>query len=498
MNKSLEFEDLETLRAISGFGAECPTIVHCHGVFDVLHVGHLNYFREAKKHGDVLIVTITSDRYVNKGPGRPHFSENIRAEMLASLEVIDYVAISDFPTAKEAIEKIEPDFYVKGPDYKDHTKDVTGEIKNEIAAVSRQGGQVIYTSGETFSSSQLINKFLANWTDEQQQMISVAKHLGGMETIHKILQDCAKLNITVTGEPIIDIYRFVEPQNISSKSPSISARYLYEETYAGGSLAIANHLADFVNKCNLLVTSAGEDDTSKWKLDPRIYAGRIVVPHGTPKKIRYIAIDKSQRIFEVTECPDNQWENRDPGDFIYALKRSAAESDLLIVADFGHGLFEDKVLWSLKYIKTQIALNVQTNSSNYGFNVFTRHQAYDYLSIDLREARLAWNSRNMTPAELLKVLPEKNKGSSHSLTLGKNGSYFNNEFSPAFADQVIDATGAGDAYFAITSLLVRVNCPKALIPFIGNVYAGLKTKVVGNKSAIPKAQLLKALEGILK
>lgn len=474
-------------------------VVHCHGVFDVLHIGHINYFREAKELGDILIVTITSDRYVNKGPGRPYFSETIRANMLANLEVIDYVAISDFPTAKEAIEKIEPDFYVKGPDYRDHTKDVTGEIKNELAAVEKHGGQIAYTSGEMFSSSNLINRFMNVWTDEQQIMITKAK-MHGIDKIRDIIQGLAKMNITVTGEPIKDVYRFVEPQNISSKSPSISARYLYEETYAGGSLAIANHLADFVNKLTLVTTTDGSFGgwIQSGRLDRRVIVEGTHVPHRTPEKIRYIAIDKSQRIFEVTECPDNQWDNRDPGDFIYSLKKSAEQSDLLIVADFGHGLFEGKALWSLNYIDTQIALNVQTNSSNYGFNVFTKHKSYDYLSIDLREARLAWNNRSMTPDELIKALPDKNKGFCHSLTLGKNGSYFNTEFSPAFADQVIDATGAGDAYFAITALLVKAQCPTELIPFIGNVYAGLKTKVVGNKSAITKAALLKALEGILK
>ena len=496
MQKIIKVSDFDSLRASLCKFEPLPKIVHCHGVFDVLHFGHLNYFKEAKKHGQRLIVTVTSDRYVNKGPGRPHFSEKIRAQMLSELSIVDYVAISDFPTALEVIEKLKPDFYVKGPDYRDHTKDVTGEIKNEVQAVESYGGKVVYTSGETFSSSQLINKFMSTWSDDQLDMINTAKELGGIERIEAILKGLAKLKVTVTGEPILDVYRFCEPQNISSKSPSISAKFLYEETYAGGVLAIANHLADFVDEVKL-VTTVGSGNILKGLLDSRIKTEIIIVPHRTPRKTRYIAIDKSQRIFEITDCPDNQWENRKPGDFIYAMKDSALKADQLIIADFGHGLFEGQVLECLQWVKTPIALNVQTNSSNYGFNRISKHFNYSYLSLDLREARLDYNKRDMNPKEIVEDLL-KDKGRAYSLTLGKNGSYFKNNFSPAFADQVVDATGAGDAYFAITSLLTRVDCPEELIPFIGNVYAGLKTKVIGNKQAITKAQLLKALTGILK
>jgi cytidyltransferase-like protein len=60
-------------------------IVLCHGVFDLLHIGHIRYFEQAKKHGDLLVVTVTPDRFVNKGPERPAFPEGLRAESIASL-----------------------------------------------------------------------------------------------------------------------------------------------------------------------------------------------------------------------------------------------------------------------------------------------------------------------------------------------------------------------------------------------------------------------------
>lgn len=450
-------------------------IVHCHGVFDILHAGHLAYFESAKEHGDILVVTITSDRYVNKGPGRPVFTEDIRARMLAALEMVDFVAISDYPTATRVIEKLKPDFYVKGPDYADRTKDITGEIYNEEKAVEKGGGKLVFTKDETFSSSTLANRFFVNWTEPQQVMINRAKELGGLDKITEVLDHMSDLQISVIGEPITDIYRFCEPQNISSKSPSVSAKFLYEEKYDGGSTAIAKHVRTFVNKVSICYPSIAK----------------------VPKKIRYIAIDKSQRIFEVTDTESDLWVNENPAGFIKEIKGQAKDSDMAILADFGHGLFEGDVLDAAQNLETFIALNVQTNSSNSGFNPFTKHKHFNYLSLDTKELRVAYHDRISSPLHLLARARQETPGKV-SLTAGSNGAYFEDYYSPAFADQVIDATGAGDAYFAITALLVRVNCHPELIPFIGCVFAGLKAKIIGNKSAVTRAQLLKALTGILK
>ncbi|MEI8218876.1 MAG: adenylyltransferase/cytidyltransferase family protein, partial [Elusimicrobiota bacterium] len=100
-------------------------IVLCHGVFDLVHLGHIRYFTQAKKEGDILVVTLTKDKYVKRGPGRPVFNEYLRAEMLACLEIVDFVAVVDSPTAIECITALKPDVYVKGPDYKDKKTDIT-------------------------------------------------------------------------------------------------------------------------------------------------------------------------------------------------------------------------------------------------------------------------------------------------------------------------------------------------------------------------------------
>jgi len=150
-----------------------------------------------------------------------------------------------------------------------------------------------------------------------------------------------------------------------------------------------------------------------------------------------------------------------------------------------------------------VALNVQTNSGNFGFNPFTKHAHFDYLSIDERECRLAVHDR-LTPAPELASQAAKNIVKKPcSITLGTHGaSYFDGQGSefncPSFFSDVVDTTGAGDAYFAITALMSKLKVAPALVPFVGNCFAGLKTRIIGNKSAVAKVDLVRTVESILK
>lgn len=141
-------------------------IVHCHGAFDLLHPGHLKHFIAAKAMGDVLIVTLTADRFIRKGPGRPVFTEQLRAESLAALRAVDFVAIAPYPTGVEAIAQVQPHLYVKGQDYADRSKDVNGVIAAEEAAAVRFGGKLVFTHEIQFSSTRLLQQPAAVLSDE--------------------------------------------------------------------------------------------------------------------------------------------------------------------------------------------------------------------------------------------------------------------------------------------------------------------------------------------
>jgi rfaE bifunctional protein nucleotidyltransferase chain/domain len=147
-------------------------VVLCHGVFDLLHIGHIKHFEEAKNFGDILVVSLTPDIYVNKGPGRPAFNEKLRLQAVAALHMVNHVVLNLTPTAVNLIKKIKPNFYCKGPDYKNYQNDVSGEIKNEMNAIKKVGGKIVYTDDGTFSSSKLINQ---NEADSDLNKIAIKK-----------------------------------------------------------------------------------------------------------------------------------------------------------------------------------------------------------------------------------------------------------------------------------------------------------------------------------
>lgn len=143
----------ERLRTLKADGRR---IVHCHGCFDLMHPGHIKYFQAAKKMGDILVVTVTPDKYVDKGPGRPAFNQELRAESIAALECVDFVAVNVWPTAEETLRLLRPDVYVKGQEF-EKLEDKTGKIQKEYDVVREIGAEMRFTHEIVFSSTQLLN-----------------------------------------------------------------------------------------------------------------------------------------------------------------------------------------------------------------------------------------------------------------------------------------------------------------------------------------------------
>ena len=132
-------------------------IVHCHGCFDMMHPGHIKYFQASKEMGDVLVVTVTPDQFVDKGPDRPVFDQNLRAESIAALESVDYVAVNRWPTAEETLRLLLPNYYVKGQEF-EKLQDKTGKIQKEVEVVREIKAEMRFTHEIVFSSSKLIKE----------------------------------------------------------------------------------------------------------------------------------------------------------------------------------------------------------------------------------------------------------------------------------------------------------------------------------------------------
>jgi len=119
---------------------EGAKIVFANGCFDVLHVGHTRYLTGARELGDLLVVGVNSDEQVRiqKGPGRPILAQDERAELVASLDAVDYVTVFNEPTVEQLLLTLKPDVHAKGTDYTEDTvpeRDVVRSYGGTVAIV---------------------------------------------------------------------------------------------------------------------------------------------------------------------------------------------------------------------------------------------------------------------------------------------------------------------------------------------------------------------------
>ena len=144
-------------RVVASARADGRTVILANGCFDLFHVGHVRYLREAKELGDVLVVALNSDSSVRrlKGRGRPILPQGERAEILSSFWFVDYVTIFSETNVEKVLLALKPDYHVKGSDY-------TVNTVPEREAVKKYGGRVAIVGGPKIkNTSDIIRKISA-------------------------------------------------------------------------------------------------------------------------------------------------------------------------------------------------------------------------------------------------------------------------------------------------------------------------------------------------
>jgi len=481
-------------------------IAHCHGVFDLIHPGHIRHLAAAKKEVDVLVVTVTADLFVKKGPGRPVFNENLRAETLAAFSSVDYVAINDAPTAVNCIKLLKPDFYVKGQDYLDRKKDITGKISEEEAAVIAAGGKMVFTRDITFSSSKLINEHLQVFPEATRNYLKRLASKYSTEYIFEVLDKIKKLKVLIIGEAIIDQYHQCEGMDKSRKSNIVVYKYVSEESFAGGSLAIANHISGLSDNVTL-VTMTGDDVKSfesflTEKIKSNVKIINFIRP-GAQTIIKRRFINSNQKLFEVCYLDDSRITGELEKKVMAKLKEITRNYDLVIVSDFGHGFLTDNLAKTICREAKFLAVNTQTNGANMGFNFITRYSNVDYAALDELEIRYAAHDRSSELGRIMKKVAAKIKCKNMIITKGPQGALSltkGNEIlrAPALATDVIDPVGAGDAFLSFTAPLVAVGVPQDLVVFIGNAVGALAVQIICNRDPVDPVELKKFITTLLK
>lgn len=483
-------------------------IVQSHGCFDLLHLGHVKHLEAARAHGDALVVTVTADAYVNKGPNRPIFPEALRAEMLAALEIVDYVVINPHTDAVPAIQAIRPSVYAKGQDYANPEGDVTGKITEERLAVESTGGRIIFTEEMTFSSTELINRNLNVYEPHLRRYLDDLRLRGGLAEMERLIDSVKDLSVLIVGDAIIDEYQYVLPMGKPPKENMIATRYQDFERFAGGVFAAANHTASFCKRVDIVTVLGDRDDYGdliRRSLKANVGLFPVIRP-GTPttRKQRFVDPSYMRKLFEVYHMDDESLARDVEGELVRTLMERIADYDLVIAADFGHGMITGRIVEILANQARFLAINTQSNSANMGYNLIHKYPRADYVCIDMPEARLAVGDRVMPGGDIVSLrLPMKIDCEKFIVTHGKHGCIAYEKGSvaytlPALTQSVVDTMGAGDAFLAITSPLVAAGAPLSLAGFIGNIAGALKVGIVGHQKSVEKSAVLKSLSALLK
>ncbi|MCB1110498.1 MAG: adenylyltransferase/cytidyltransferase family protein [Chlamydiia bacterium] len=506
-NKIKTFKELERLLEKE---KECgEKIVHCHGVFDLLHPGHIRHFKEAKKQGTKLVVSVTPDRYVNKGPGRPAFNEALRTETLAALNCVDYVVLNDSPDAVSCIRKIKPNIYVKGKEYADHAADVTGKIAEEAQAVQEAEGTIYYTDDIVFSSSSLLNQYYDNTSPELRAFLAEMKEEYTIEDLLNKVEALKDLRVLIVGDAIIDEYQFTEPMGQSGKGLHMVARCKKNEKYLGGSLIIANHIAQFSDHVTLL-TSIGETCSHfpliQELMDPKVSTEFIKQPtYSTLTKKRYVMQDGTRlsKLFETYSTNDSLLTESETEQVITYLGNHTKDFDLILVCDFGNGFTNPLIVDALSALPNFLAVNTQTNSGNRGFNVVTHYRRADLISLNEPELRLSAHDRYSSMEGLAADISEVLQCQNICITQGVKGVFCSSDKEPeiripALVSNTVDRVGAGDSFFSLAAMCAAKGYPLSLAGFFGSIASALNVQIIGNKEPIKKIPFNKFLTRLLK
>lgn len=504
-------QKVQTLEALSellaALRSENRQIVHCHGVFDLLHIGHIRYFEQAKQMGHVLVVTITPDRYVNKGPHRPVFNENLRVEAVAALECVDFVALNRWPMAVEAIHMLCPHFYVKGPDYKDFEKDKTGGILLEEEAIKSVGGELVFTDDITFSSSNLINRHMSVFPQEVIDYLASFSVRYSAENVLHYLNQARSLKTLVIGETIIDEYQYCETMGKSGKEPILAAHYSHAETFAGGILAVANHVAAFsehVKVVTMLGTIDSHEEFIREKLAPHVEPAFLYMENApTIVKRRFVEKYPFQKLFEIYVMDGNTNTAERSQELYKTLEEELPKYDVVIVTDYGHGMITPEVVELLCTRAPYLAVNTQTNAGNHGFNLISKYQRADYISISEKEVRLEARDRLKDLRDIVLAVAEKTACDRIMITRGKSGCLCYSKADgffevPAFVSHIVDRVGSGDAVLSISALCDAQKPPIEIVGFIANAVGAQAVLTVGNQRPVDRVPLLKHIETLLK
>ena len=462
--------------------------IMCHGVFDVVHPGHLRHLLYAKSKADILIASLTADMHIAKGKYRPHVPQDLRAINLAAFEAVDYVIIDSDPTPLRNLGIIKPDIFAKGYEYQ--ASGLPLKTQEELDVIHSYGGEIIFTPGDyVFSSSALIEAAPPSLRVEKLLTLMESTSIN-FDTLRRAVDSLSGHKIHVVGDTIVDSFTYTSMIGGQTKTPTMSVLFEKKVDYIGGAGVVAEHLraagADVT-----FSTVLGDDKLRDFVLEGLGKAGincNAIIDKTRPTTNKNAIIAGGYRLLKVDTLDNRSISD----DIVLAMTKAIAtnKADALVFSDFRHGIYNRRTIPTLVAAIPDGMYKVADSQVASRWGNITDFQGFDLITLNEREARFALGDQDSGIRPLAASLYDAAHCKTLILKLGDRGvltcrhgdhqaleSFF---VLDSFVDRLVDGVGAGDALLAYSTLCMLATKSDVVATIIGVMAAACECEVDGN------------------
>jgi rfaE bifunctional protein kinase chain/domain len=328
------------------------------------------------------------------------------------------------------------------------------------------------------------------------------------DQVIQYLDNARPLKVLLVGETIIDEYSYCNALGKSSKEPVIAARHIETELFAGGIVAITNHIAalsDNVGMLTFLGSTDSREEFVRENVNPKVDCIFLYMNGDSPTivKKRFVEVFPFQKLFELYIMDEGQSKPAESDALCRKLEQILPDYDVVVVADYGHGMLGPEATEILSSKAPFLALNTQANAGNRGFNTVSKYSHADLICVSEPEIRLEARSRERDLREIVTQVSDQLSCDRIIVTQGKDGSLcYGKEDGfvqiPAFTRNVVDRIGAGDAVFSMAALCAAQGAPIEVVGFIGNAVGAEAVATVGHRESTGRVPLIRHIETLMK
>jgi len=496
---------VDELCAALGSRPREKTVIMCHGVFDLVHPGHIRHLVYAKEKADILVASLTADAHITKAQHRPFVPQDLRALNLAALEMVDYVVIDPNPTPLVNIGRLQPDYFAKGYEYVDGG--VHPNTQKEIEVLKSYGGEILFTPGDiVYSSSHLIETGPPDIAVEKLLMLLEAEGLD-FNRLREILEQFEGKEVHVVGDTIVDSLTYTTMIGGMTKTPTPSVRFDNRVDFIGGAAIVAKHLRAAGSKVTFS-TVLGDDPLKDFVLEGLASAGVEVLPiidQARPTTHKNAFVCGDYRLLKVDTLDNRSITDAQADQISDHLRQMPVEA--VVFSDFRHGIFNRRTIPGLTNAIPRGTFRVADSQVASRWGNILEFKGFDLLTPNEREARFSLADQDTGVRPLAAKLHEEAECKTVILKLGDRGVLTcraGKENDPrtffvvdSFVERVVDAVGAGDALLAYATLSMLVDRSEVAASVLGSMSAALECEADGNLPIGP-AEVLRRIDSVEK